>query len=253
MQNNKIYIVGVDFSITSPSITILSCNNQSRDCAATQTYSTVGDLTVGELVGVDSIMIAQNKKQCPNDAVRLKYDNRGPNGRGPKNGIEWHFHLLEFEETKTLCPELRYQRLAQKLFNKMIELIGDLTVGHDEEGEYVHIAIEDYSFGSNGRLTDIAECVSVFKQMCYNHFKKPMKLLAPSTIKKHFAKKGNANKILMYRTLLEHTNNIDIREKINNIKHFDLDNPKCCIPAPLSDVVDSLACAFTLKKVLDNP
>ena len=234
--------MGVDFSITSPSITILSCNNQSRDCTTPQTYNTigdltVGDLTVGELVGVDSIMISQNKKQCLNDAVRLKYDN-----------IEWHFHLLEFEETKTLYPELRYQRITQKLFNKMIELIGN-----DEDGEYVHIAIEDYSFGSNGRLTDIAECVSVFKQMCYNHFKKPMKLLAPSTIKKHFTKKGNANKILMYRTLLEHTNNIDIREKINNIKHFDLNNPKCCIPAPLSDVVDSLACAFTLKKVLDNP
>jgi predicted DNA-binding protein YlxM (UPF0122 family) len=213
MQNNKIYIVGVDFSITSPSITILSYN------------------TIGELLGVDSIMVAQNKKQCLNDAIRLKYDN-----------IEWHFHLLEFEETKTLCPELRYQRISQKLFNKMIEMIGN--------GENVHIAIEDYSFGSNGRLTDIAECVSVFKQICYNHFKKPMKLLAPSTIKKHFTKKGNANKILMYRTLLEHTNNIDIREKINNIKHFELDNPKCGIPAPLSDVVDSLACAFTLKKCL---
>jgi hypothetical protein len=128
MQNNKIYIVGVDFSITSPSITILSYN------------------TIGELLGVDSIMVAQNKKQCLNDAIRLKYDN-----------IEWHFHLLEFEETKTLCHELRYQRISQKLFNKMIEMIGN--------GENVHIAIEDYSFGSNGRLTDIAECVSVFKQI----------------------------------------------------------------------------------------
>ena len=215
-NNKKQFIVGVDYSITSPSITI-------------QTYSTVGGL-----LRLDSVMIAQSKKQCLNDALCLKYDD-----------IEWHFHLLEIEdETVKETPELRYHSLAQKLFNKMIEIIG-------EERENIKLGIEDYSFGANGRITDIAECTSVFKQICYQYFKQPIIPIAPTTIKKHYTGKGNANKIMMYQTLLTHTNQ-DIMEKFNNIKHFDIDNPKCKIPAPLGDVVDGLACAFSLKKVLDN-
>ena len=218
-QNNKTYIIGVDFSITSPSITILTYN------------------AIGTLLGLDSIMIAQTRKQCLDDSVRLKYE-----------GLEWNLHLLPFQEEekgKERIAELRYQKITERLFDCLTSIIGK------ENKENVHLAIEDYSFHANGRITDIAECTSVFKQKCYNHFNKSCTPIAPTTIKKHYSGKGNANKVMMYKALLEHTQNQnDIKNKIKNIKEFDIMNPSCKIPAPLNDMVDGLACAFTYKGML---
>ena len=226
----KTIIIGVDFSITSPSITILTYAHNNTQ---TQTYS-----TIVILLRVDSILIAQTRKQCLDDSVRLKYD-----------GLDWNLHLLEYEDEKgkEKIAELRYQKITEKLFDCLTSIIGK-----EINKENIHLAIEDYSFSANGRITDIAECTSVFKQKCYTYFNKPCTPIAPTTIKKHYSGKGNANKVMMYKALLEHTNQNDIKNKIKNIKDFDMMNPKCKIPAPLNDMVDSLACAFTYKEIFSK-
>lgn len=76
--------------------------------------------------------------------------------------------------------------------NWMIEKIQEF--GKDCE----YIAIEDYAYGANGTVFDIAEFGGSVKMMVFNS-KKNMRLYDPGSIKKFATGKGNVDKISMWK------------------------------------------------------
>lgn len=198
---DETYIVGVDYSISSPAITILT-------------------LTDKQLTNIHTIAYRQTKRQDIIKDKQLTFNN-----------INWNIELIDFTFTNKKYPEQRYFEIANQLLKKLPK-------------EISAIAIENYSYNANGLITDIAECTSVFKQLIYHNYNIPIQLIAPTTAKKHFTGKGNANKQLMYQTLLEHCN-IPLHDKFYNV-NVNMNKDKYTIPSPLTDIVDSLAIAFTL-------
>jgi|TARA_Y100000310_G_C20657968_1_gene803036 hypothetical protein len=91
----------------------------------------------------------------------------------------------------------------------------------------VHVFIEDYSYGSVGRVFNIAENMGLLKYKLWKA-RIPFTTTAPTVIKKFATGKGNANKVDMYESFVKET---DI--------HFLEDFSKLTIPNPISDIVDS--------------
>jgi hypothetical protein len=89
------------------------------------------------------------------------------------------------------------------------------------------IQIEDYSFGSTGRVFHIAENLGLLKYKLKIDFGWDYTLLAPSVIKKFATDKGNANKEMMVGAFQDDTG-------INLEKLFD-----STAKSPISDVVDA--------------
>ena len=112
------------------------------------------------------------------------------------------------------CQQERYEFIA----DKFVEFI--------EEYQINTIYLEDYSFGSHGKVFHIAENAGLLK---YKLYKKGVEVnLVPPTVAKKFASgKGNANKNLMYESFVHQTG-----------KTFNLEGSKN-IGNPYSDIVDS--------------
>lgn len=94
------------------------------------------------------------------------------------------------------------------------------------------IYLEDYSMGSKGQTFSIGENTGLLKHYLYAN-KVPFQLIAPTTIKKYFTTKGNADKNLMYDAFVEKTN-IDLFQQMHLIR-------KTKVESPISDIVDSYA------------
>ena len=57
------------------------------------------------------------------------------------------------------------------------------------------VVMEDYAFGANGRITQLAENGGTFKAMLHTYFKTiPLRVVAPSTLKKFATGNGRAQK-----------------------------------------------------------
>ena len=90
------------------------------------------------------------------------------------------------------------------------------------------IAIEDYSFGSTGRIFNIAENTGLLKHKLWEVGYK-FSVVAPTTIKKYASGKGNADKVKMYETFVKET----------GIELSKIMFPDRALGSPVSDIVDS--------------
>ena len=129
-------------------------------------------------------------------------------------------------------PE-RYSQIADWAIN-IIKSYGDATTGVN--GIKPTIQIEDYSYGSTGRVFHIAENLGLLKYKLKMECGWDYNLIPPSVIKKFATGKGNANKELM----------IDAFEKdtgTNLAKVFDTTSK-----SPVSDVADAyFICKYTAE------
>jgi Holliday junction resolvasome RuvABC endonuclease subunit len=99
------------------------------------------------------------------------------------------------------------------------------------------VMIEDYSFGSTGRVFNIAENCGLLKFKLWDEGKE-FQTVAPTAVKKFATGKGNANKEKMYEAFLNETGvNLSL-----------LLTPKAtkCV-SPVSDIVDSFYIAMYCK------
>lgn len=117
-----------------------------------------------------------------------------------------------------LTDQERYENIALWV----IEILNNLT---DRE---IYIMIEDYSFGSKGKVFHIAENCGILKYLLYkNNYQF---LTAPPTVIKKFATgKGNADKQKMFDAFFAETN-IDLHKKIS---------PTTKLGSPTTDIVDA--------------
>ena len=120
-------------------------------------------------------------------------------------------------------PE-RYNNIANWAID-IIKLYGDAKTGINRINPTIQI--EDYSFGSTGRVFHIAENLGLLKYKLKIECGWDYTLLAPSVIKKFATDKGNANKEMMLHAFQEDTG-------VNLGELFD-----SSAKSPISDVVDA--------------
>jgi len=120
-------------------------------------------------------------------------------------------------------PE-RYNNIANWAIN-IIKLYGDATTGLNRIKPTIQI--EDYSFGSTGRVFHIAENLGLLKYKLKVECGWDYTLIAPSVIKKFATDKGNANKEMMVHAFKEDTG-------VNLEELFDTKSK-----SPISDVADA--------------
>ncbi len=120
-------------------------------------------------------------------------------------------------------PE-RYNNIANWAID-IIKLYGDAKTGINRIKPTIQI--EDYSFGSTGRVFHIAENLGLLKYKLKIECGWDYTLLAPSVIKKFATDKGNANKEIMLSAFQEDTG-------VNLELLFDTKSK-----SPISDVTDA--------------
>lgn len=99
------------------------------------------------------------------------------------------------------------------------------------------VAIEDYSFGSKGRVFNIAENTGLLKHKLWKAGYK-FEVVAPTTVKKFATGKGNADKEAMYIAFSK-DNDVDINKYIC---------PDKKLGSPITDIVDSYYIARYLRE-----
>jgi len=127
-------------------------------------------------------------------------------------------------------PE-RYSQIADWAIN-IIKSYGDATTGMNRIKPTIQI--EDYSYGSTGRVFHIAENLGLLKYKLKMECGWDYTLLPPSVIKKFATGKGNANKDLMLHAFEKDTGT-------NLAQVFDTTSK-----SPVSDVADAyFICKYT--------
>jgi len=122
-------------------------------------------------------------------------------------------------------PPERYNNIANWVID-IIKSQPQLMIGKLWE-KHPTIQIEDYSFGSTGRVFHIAENLGLLKYKLKMECGWDYTLLAPSVIKKFATDKGNANKELMLGAFQEDTGvNLEVL----------LDSS---VKSPITDVADA--------------
>jgi len=102
----------------------------------------------------------------------------------------------------------------------------ELLVNFDKDATYV--MIEDYSFGSKGRVFNLAENCGLLKYLLYiNGYK--FFTVPPTVVKKFATGKGNATKEKMYEAFIAETQ-IDLHNIIS---------PTTKLGSPTTDIVDA--------------
>jgi len=99
------------------------------------------------------------------------------------------------------------------------------------------IAVEGYSFGSKGRVFNLAENMGILKHKLYK-LAIPVTIIEPSRVKKCATGKGNADKQAMYEAF-------SIETKTNLLSVF---NQKT-LSNPVTDVIDSY---YILKAMIQS-
>lgn len=97
------------------------------------------------------------------------------------------------------------------------------------------VAIEGYSFGSKGKVFNLAENMGIFKHKLYKAAI-PVTIIEPSKAKKIATGKGNADKQAMYEAFVKET-------KVDLLSTFD----QKTLTNPVTDIVDSY---FILKSLI---
>jgi len=99
------------------------------------------------------------------------------------------------------------------------------------------VAIEGYSYGSKGKIFNLAENMGIFKHKLYKAGV-PVTIIEPSKAKKLATGKGNADKQAMYEAFSKETNT----DLMFLFKQKSLTNP-------VTDIVDSY---FILKSLINS-
>jgi len=129
-------------------------------------------------------------------------------------------------------PE-RYSQIADWAIN-IIKSYGDATTGMNRIKPTIQI--EDYSYGSTGRVFHIAENLGLLKYKLKMECGWDYTLLPPSVIKKFATDKGNANKELMLDAFEKDTD-------ANLPQIFDTTSK-----SPVSDIADAyFICKYTTE------
>ena len=122
------------------------------------------------------------------------------------------------------------------------EYIADQFIEFIQEYKINTVYLEDYSFGSTGRVFHIAENAGLLKYKLYK-LDVEVNLVPPTVAKKFATSKGNANKNLMYEAFVRETG-----------KNFNITGDKD-IGNPYSDLIDSYwICRFGIndKQTIKN-
>jgi Holliday junction resolvasome RuvABC endonuclease subunit len=128
-------------------------------------------------------------------------------------------NILGEEHHEYLTDQERYENNA----TWVLEILGNFS-----KQDEITIIIEDYSFGSKGRVFNLAENCGVLKYLLFKHNYR-FHLVAPTVIKKFATGKGNATKEKMYDAFIQDTD-IDLQSIL-------LPNAK--LNSPITDIVDA--------------
>lgn len=129
------------------------------------------------------------------------------------------FHnILGEGHEEYLTDQERYENIAEWV----------LTILADFKREDVTVLIEDYSFGSKGKVFNLAENCGIMKYMLYKQGYKFF-TVPPTVVKKFATGKGNATKEKMYEAFVAETG-VDLHAIIS---------PTTKLGSPTTDVVDA--------------
>jgi hypothetical protein len=103
------------------------------------------------------------------------------------------------------------------------------------------VAVEGYSFGSKGRVFNLAENMGILKHKLYKAAI-PVTIIEPSKAKKIATGKGNADKEAMYEAFMKETG-VDLIKKFGQLK----------LTNPVTDIVDSYFILKSLIQLKDCP
>ena len=117
-----------------------------------------------------------------------------------------------------LTDQERYENIAEWV----------LTILADFEKKDVVVMIEDYSFGSKGKVFNIAENCGILKYMLYKNGYRFF-TVPPTVVKKYATGKGNATKEKMYEAFTSETG-VDLHRIIS---------PTTKLGSPTTDIVDA--------------
>lgn len=117
-----------------------------------------------------------------------------------------------------LSEQQRYENIA----NWVLSILSGLT------SDKIHIMIEDYSFGSKGKVFHIAENCGLLKYLLYKNGYK-FSTVPPTVVKKFATGKGNAKKENMYEAFVAETG-LDLHNIIS---------PTTKLGSPTTDIVDA--------------
>jgi len=133
-------------------------------------------------------------------------------------------NILGDQHDEYLVDQQRYENIASWV----------LSIVAPFDREKTQILIEDYSFGSKGRVFHLAENCGIMKYLLYKNGYR-FATVAPTVVKKYATGKGNANKQGMYDAFYELT-------EIDLIDIFGGKSKR--LDSPVTDIVDSffLAC-----------
>ena len=135
-----------------------------------------------------------------------------------KSVIGKHQNIFGELHDEYLTDQQRYENIATWVL--------DILSNFDKEE--IVIMIEDYSFGSKGKVFNLAENCGLLKYMLYKNGYKFF-TVPPTVVKKFATGKGNATKELMYDTF--------VKETILNL-HLIL-SPTTKLGSPTTDIVDA--------------
>lgn len=121
-------------------------------------------------------------------------------------------------------PIEKYVYLSQNVCNWLIEHGVTTTTT---------IFIEDYSYGSTGRVFHLGENGGILKAELFK-IGLNVQITAPTQVKKFATGKGNANKEAMYQQFLQ-DENVDLLGVLN----LKRSGSKELLPAPVPDIVDA--------------
>jgi len=150
---------------------------------------------------------------------------------------EWHYHIIETSKTKdTKSPSIDY--------TKRLKIITQEILKYIKEYKVTHAAIEGMAFGSRGRVVfDLGGLSHLIRSMLIDQDIKFI-VIPPTTLKKYWTGKGNANKEKMIQTTIDKGYNISITKNYGTKK-----NPNILFD---DNVVDSHALCCFLKDTLEN-
>ena len=127
-------------------------------------------------------------------------------------------NILGEEHEEYLTDQERYENIASWV----------LGILSNFEKEEITILIEDYSFGSKGRVFNLAENCGILKYMLYKRGYKFF-TVPPTVVKKFATGKGNATKEKMYDAFVRDTL-VDLHNIIS---------PTTKLGSPTTDIVDA--------------
>jgi Holliday junction resolvasome RuvABC endonuclease subunit len=130
-----------------------------------------------------------------------------------------------------LSEQQRYENIA----NWVLLILSGLTF------DQIHIMIEDYSFGSKGKVFHIAENCGLLKYLLYKNGYK-FSTVPPTVVKKFATGKGNAKKENMLEKFVAETG-LDLHNILS---------PTTKLGSPTTDVVDAWYMARYMIDIMEK-